>query len=277
MWRNVIRWNGIILVAVTIVSSLWLAVTGQLVLYIHPRYVIFTVTMAIIGLAFVLASFAMRADPGGDDDHDHDHDHGVGSDPLAELDPTLTGQDASSPARRRAALFATLGTALTLVIAFTLIVLPPATLSSATAGQRSINSTGVGSEIQSVDDAATATDGAFSAFTVLDWASLLRQTTDTSFYAEKPASMVGFIADHPDDSDNMFYLTRFVVTCCAVDAQPVGVPVYLENWRAEFAIDDWVQVDGEFGTNPSRASTEPIVLTVDDMVPVEQPAEPYLW
>lgn len=253
MWRSAIisgiwRWQGLALMTVSIVVSIWLAATGQLILYIHPRYVLFTVIMAVIGLALVAASFLPRAS--------HDHDER----------PSGTG-----------AVLSGIATAATLTLAATLMILPPATLSSATADQRVINSTGVRTDGASVDDVSSATDAAVASFSVLDWASLLRQTSDVAFYDGKPASVVGFIARHPDDPENMFYLSRFVITCCAVDAQPVGVPVYLENWEGTFAVDDWVAVEGGFGANPSRQSTQPIVLVPADINVTEQPTEPYLY
>ena len=242
--------------AISIVATIWLALTGQLVLYIHPRYVVFTVVMAVLGLVFVLASIARRADPDGDDEHDHEH--------------------AERRSRRLAVLSGT-ATVVALTVAGTLLVLPPTTLSSATAQQRDINSTGVGAGTRDVDEAAASSDGAFAKFTVLDWASLLRQTSDSSFYDGKPADVIGFITADEDDPDNMFYLTRFVVTCCAVDAQPVGVPVYLPDWKTSFSADEWVQVNGGFVTNPSDRSGEAIALIPDDIAEVEQPSEPYLF
>lgn len=253
MWRSAVlsgiwRWQGLALMTVSIVVSLWLAATGQLILYIHPRYIFFTVVLAVIGLAFVVASFLPRGS--------HDHEE---------------------PPSGSRAVMSGIATAVTLALAATLMILPPATLSSATADQRVINSTGVRTDGASVDDVASASDAAVASFSVLDWASLLRQTSDVAFYDGKPASMVGLVTRHPDDPENMFYLSRFVITCCAVDAQPVGVPVYLENWESTFGVDQWVAVDGGFGANPSRESTQPIALLPDDIQVTEQPTEPYLY
>ena len=80
-----------------------------------------------------------------------------------------------------------------------------------------------------------------------------------------------------DDPDNMFYVSRFVVTCCAVDAQPLGVPVYLPGWQSTLEADTWVEVSGPFASNPSRSSTQAIVIVPDSVEAVEQPREPYLF
>jgi putative membrane protein len=67
------------------------------------------------------------------------------------------------------------------------------------------------------------------------------------------------------------------VTCCAVDAQPLGVPVYLPGWSSTFSSDDWVSVDGSFASNPSSTSLQPVAIVPDTVTPIEQPREPYLF
>jgi len=245
------RWQGIALCVAALVSTVWLAVTNQLILYIHPRYIVFTVIMAALGLVLVVSSF--RRSPAHDHDHDQPSPHGF----------------------RRA--ITVVGTVLTLTLAVALVVVPPTTLTTATAEQRVINSTQVGSGARTVDSAASAPAGAFARFTVLDWSSLLRQTTDAGFYRDKAANIVGFITKDTDDPQNVFYVSRFVITCCAVDAQPVGVPVYLPNWRDRFAADQWVKVSGSFETNPSTKSQQSIALVPTVTTKVDQPSEPYLY
>ena len=170
------------------------------------------------------------------------------------------------------------GVSVTAVLALGLIVVPPATLTSATAGQRAINSTAVDATTSRLATDASATSAAaFEKFTVLDWASVLRQTSDLAFYADKPARVVGFVTPDSQDPENMFYVSRFIVTCCAVDAQPVGVPVYLEGWSATYSADEWVAVAGEFAANPSRTSRQNIVLEPADIKKVGQPDDPYLY
>ncbi len=247
------RWQGIALCVAALVSTVWLAVTNQLILYIHPRYIVFTVIMTVLGLMLVIASF------GRSPDQEHDHDH----------------EDAAPRGYRR--VLTVIGTMLTLVVAIALVVVPPATLTTATADQRVINSTQVGSGTKTVDSAASAPAGAFARFTVLDWSSLLRQTTDASFYRDKAANVVGFITKDADDPQNVFYVSRFVITCCAVDAQPVGVPVFLPNWQNRFAADHWVKVSGSFETNPSTKSQQSIALVPTATTKVDQPSEPYLY
>lgn len=244
MLRNLQRWRGVVLIGIAVVATIWLAFGNQLVLYIHPRYIVFTMIMGVIALGLIVASVVVRTHP----------------------------EDEERP--RALSL---IGVGVAAVIALPMIVVPPATLTSATASHRDITSTTVGAETQSVSDAAAASVATFRTFTVVDWASLLRQTSDLSFYSGKPVDVVGFITADPDDPTNMFYVSRFVVTCCAVDAQPTGVPVFLANWQDTYAVDDWVEVTGQFGTNPSTSSKQSITLTPDAVTKVDQPSEPYLY
>jgi putative membrane protein len=248
LWRKYRRWQGVFLIAASLVATVWLAATNQLILYINPRYVGFTVIMAVIGLVLVVASFIDRAD----------HDH--------EEKPTALKT-----------VMAVAATALTLGVAVALVVVPPATLTTATADQRVMNSVNVGSSTATVASSGSASSAASAKFTVLDWSTLLRQTSNSSFYAGKAVDVVGFVTGDPDDPSNMFYLSRFVITCCAVDAQPVGVPVYLAGWKSHYKGNEWVHITGQFVTNPSRKSEQSIALIPRKTSKVKQPSEPYLY
>jgi len=256
MWPKLQRWRGVILVSLAVAATLWLAVAGELVLYIHPRYIVFTIIMAVLAVGFVVASAFVRAHDSNDSDEDADADVPIGRWPKV-LTLTAVG----------------LATAL----AVSMVALPATTLTSATAQQRDINSTVLDLGTTDVASVTAGSAGAFETFSVVDWASLLRQTSDLSFFADKPVVVSGFITADPEDPENLFYVARFVVTCCAVDAQPVGVPVYAPNWSSNLKIDDWVEVRGEFATNPSQSSTQPLAVDPSEITPIEQPREPYLF
>lgn len=236
--------------ALAVVATVIYAATNQLVLYIHPRYIIFTVVMVVVALVLIVASVVIRA-PG---DHDDEETPSRGS--------RMLGVGAAVIAA---------------AVAVAMVVLPPATLTSTTASQRDINSTAISASTQTVEAAADTPAAAFASFTVLDWASLLRQTSDVAFYADKPVDIVGFVAPDPEDPENVFYVSRFFVTCCAVDAQPAGVPVYRPGWASEFPVDTWVQVTGVITTNPSSSSSLPMAVDPEQITTIEQPSQPYLF
>lgn len=240
-----------------VVAILWLGATGRLELYIHPRYVVFTIVMAIIGGVASIAAFLVVP---GRDAHDHDHAHDHDEEP------------ASAPRTGWRAAVAVGGSAL-LVIAtvVALLVLPPATLTSATADNRDIS----GSTALADADTTELVGGDSTTFTVKDWATLLHQGLGDDFFAGKPASFSGFLV--ATDDPDVVYVARFLVTCCAVDAQPLAVPVFLPGWQERFSVDDWVQVDGGFSPHPDPAAAEPLVLVPTEIAEIDQPAQPYVY
>lgn len=243
------RWRGVALIAVALVATIWLGVTGQLILYINPRYLVFTLIMAGIALVLLGASFVVRAA------HAHEDD----------------------PPGRTQKVTTVVGGVLALGLAVGMIVVPPATLSSATALQRDVSAGSIGTDTQSLASAASASEATYEKFTVADWSSLLRQTSDPGFYAGKPATLLGFVTPDSDDPANLFYLTRFVITCCAVDAQPTAVPVYLPNWKAKYPANTWLQLSGGFVPDPSDKSATAIVLVPSKVAAVPRPTQPYLY
>ncbi|CCE76221.1 hypothetical protein VV38_11025 [Clavibacter nebraskensis] len=255
---------GLVLLAACIVSTLWLTITGRLGLYIHPRYFVFTGIMAVIGLVATVAGFALRPAEAAEE---HDHDHGS-----AALDDTAA-VPARASARARVSRVAVAAVVTITVVA--VLVLPPRTLTQSTVTQRALNSSTVASDAAPDQELLGTSD--FSTLGVKDWSQLLAQTTDPTFFTSKSVDITGFVSADPDDPDDVFYVTRFVVTCCAVDAQPVGVPVYQPGWRSTLQTDEWVRVTGPFASNPSAKSRQPLAVMPQGVEQVDQPADPYVY
>ncbi len=275
--RNLQYWRGVVLIGGIsgLILVFWLF--GQLSFYIHPRYNLFTVIMTSIAIvlsvmALVISSKVRKQSatetPGHADhlpvvgvDHDHDHDDNDGVDV-----PTNT-------VGRVTAVSAAVVSAIAL---FALVLLPPATLSTVTVENRAINQASLGDIQGAFASAQTGEEATFLAFTVREWAGILRQTQDPAFFQGKPVDVVGFVvADR--DNPGTFFVTRFVVSCCAVDAQPVGVPVFEPGFEQQFAPESWVRVVGEFVINPDPSSSHPLVLRPFEIIPTEQPRDPYLF
>jgi uncharacterized repeat protein (TIGR03943 family) len=239
------RWQGVFLCLVGSVAALWLGATKRLNLYIHPRYITFTVILALIATAIAVLSFRNR------------------------YTPATKKTVAQQPA--------TIGVAALCIAAVVgLLVIKPATLTTSTVNQRGINS-GIGAGIKTTNAVPLFGGGDFESFTIKDWASLLAQTSELSFYSGKSVDIVGFISPGPDDAQNVFFVSRFVITCCAVDARPIGVPIYAPGWQSQHKADEWISVKGGFITNPSTASHQRVVVKPNTMTTVAQPKEPYVY
>jgi len=272
--RNLQYWRGVVLIGAISVLILVFWFSGQLSYFIHPRYNVFTVAMTVIAvvgslLALVLSSrvkvardkalVAASQEP-HDHDLDHDHDeHGV-----------------DVPRSRLGIATAVSAAAVSALALVALVVLPPATLSTVTVENRAMNQAALGDTAGAFADAQTGDAATFLAFTVREWAGILRQTQDPTFYQGKPVDVVGFVVADKDNPST-FYVTRFVVSCCSVDAQPVGIPVYETGFESSFPDETWVRVIGEFVINPDPTSSHPLILRPLELVPTEQPRDPYLF
>ncbi len=251
-----------------IIATLWLTVTGQLGLYIHPRYFVFTAVMAVLAAVFTVAAFAIVPSADAElDDTEHDHAH----DDHAHEPDHQPEEPGGKPPSGTAAL---VGSVLVIVLtAGALLALPPATLTTSTVEKRDLNASVAGPTAESID----LTGGDYSSFTVKDWAALIRQGASDDYFAGTPVTLTGFVTPDPDDAENVFYVARFVVTCCAVDAQPVGVAVYAPGWQDRFPVDSWVTVTGEFDANPSLASLQTTAITPVTIEETTQPNQPYVY
>jgi uncharacterized repeat protein (TIGR03943 family) len=61
----------------------------------------------------------------------------------------------------------------------------------------------------------------------------------------------GFVTHIPGWPDEYFMITRFVLTCCAADAYPVGLPVELPPGTERPKPDTWLEV-GHMTTHHPR-------------------------
>lgn len=275
MLRGFAGRTGTMLSLTAVAATLWLAVTGRLGLYINPAYAPFATVLAVIGGALALGAFLFlpaqhRHEP---DRHEPDRRAADWHDLRGELSgvpaaPNGRPYGAAAPGRLRAAgsLLVVGGAVLGL------LVLPPKTLTSSAAGQRNLNVSGTLSRAQTSRLAGQNP----ASFTVRDWASLLRYDAAADpQLGGRTAALTGFVT--PDRTDPaVFFITRFVVTCCTVDAQPVGVPVYLPGWQRQYRPDQWVTATGTFTKNPHPTPDAPVVITADEIAATDQPKQPYL-
>lgn len=227
---------GAVLLLMCCGALLWLGGSGQLKLYIHPRYELFAISMAAVGFVGALASIIF-----------------------------------SAKNTEKLALRQRVGLAAFILISGCLFILPPRSLSTTTATQRIINSS---APVGANEKELLALRGSYANFTVKDWAGLLKQSSDQTAFHHKAANLTGFVSQNGQD-ENVFFVSRFVISCCAVDARPVGVAVYKPGWKQTIRVDDWVEVSGEFASWPN--DTKKAVILPDYVRHIEKPKEPYVY
>jgi uncharacterized repeat protein (TIGR03943 family) len=278
---NAAAYLGLGSVLAAALCTLWLALVGHLDLYINPRYSVFTVVLAAVGVPASIAGLVATARGYGHthgdeaDEHpadEHDDADAHGHDAEADADEPRPGRG-----RGRAVRLALGGAAAVVTIGVTvaMLVLPPTTLSARTAQQRSVdsatlsNATGSESAVQLLGSEGVDT----SKYGVKDWAALIRQTTDTTALVGKQVELSGFVV--PGD-DGFFTLTRFVISCCAVDAQPVGLGVVTGDGTGTVPDEgQWVTVRGALAANPDQSADARIVVKAAKITDIAQPEDPY--
>ncbi|PYY65710.1 TIGR03943 family protein [Curtobacterium sp. MCPF17_003] len=277
---NAAAYLGLGSVLAAALCTLWLALVGHLDLYINPRYSVFTVVLAAVGVPASIAGLVATARGYGHTHGDEaDEHHADEHDDAADAHGHDADADAHEPrpGRGRAVRLALGGAAAVVTIGVTvaMLVLPPTTLSARTAQQRSVdsatlsNATGSESAVQLLGSEGVDT----SEYGVKDWAALIRQTTDTTALVGKQVELSGFVV--PGD-DGSFTLTRFVISCCAVDAQPVGLGVVTGDGDGT-APDEgqWVTVRGALAANPDQSADARIVVKAAKITDIAQPEDPY--
>jgi uncharacterized repeat protein (TIGR03943 family) len=244
------NWSGAGLALVGVIATIWLAATGRLTLYVHPRYTLLTVMMAVLTLLLLVLTAAVRVSPAAHEHSDHDHVTRVSA--FGRLLVWSNG-------------------AVLICAALALLVLPPATLSSSARQNRELVTSG-----QALDSTkVVAFVGADPAtFSVKDWAALLSQGGPEAVLG-KEVNLSGYVLDR--GKEDVFFIARLVVSCCAVDAQPIGVPVYRPGWRAEVEPGTWITIEGAFVNNPSRDGQESVAIGGGSLAHIDEPDQPYVF
>lgn len=110
---------------------------------------------------------------------------------------------------------------------------------------------------------------------VLDWLIDFRLSRDPAAFADQTAKVVGFIYRDERFGTEEFMVSRFVISCCAADAAPLGLVV---KWpeTSKLSNDQWVEVSGSF--QPGKFDGEQMPILVADKVTLtDVPAQPYLY
>jgi putative membrane protein len=103
---------------------------------------------------------------------------------------------------------------------------------------------------------------------------LLRMLEDMDRLENKPVYVIGRVYNDDAMPDNQYVIYRFVITCCAADALPVGALVQSKA-RGEFADDVWVGVTGIMRMTMVDGEPSPIIIATK-VEKIDPPANPYL-
>jgi uncharacterized repeat protein (TIGR03943 family) len=85
---------------------------------------------------------------------------------------------------------------------------------------------------------------------LIEWMRLINVNPEPDAYTGQKAKITGFVIHPPDLPENYIWLGRFVLTCCAADAYPVGIPVLLPQGKSRelYPQDTWLDIEGTMFT-----------------------------
>jgi putative membrane protein len=210
--------------------------TGALYFYIHPVYLVPTVLTGIVLVAIaVLGAGGLT--------------HGAGHDQPSRLNIFLWALPVAAG-----------------------VLLPARPLGVTTAAQRGVEALPLGR----IEDAPEfRVDIRPETLTIKDWVKTLQADPEPERIAGKPVRLIGFVYRDERLPADWFLVARFVVQCCAVDAQPIGVPVRLAGQEIPRA-GTWVSVLGAWQVASDRGERRAVVVPTAVM-PTERPEQPYLY
>jgi putative membrane protein len=209
--------------------------TGALYFYIHPIYVIPTVVTGVVLLSVAVLGAAPA--------------------PAAERTP---------PGRLAMALLAApvaLGA-----------LLPARPLGVSTAAQRGVDSIPLGGVNDLADFSVSARP---ETYTIKDWVRAQQADPEPAHHAGKPVRVTGFVFRDERLPSDWFVVARFMVQCCAVDAQPIGLPVRLAGGAPPPA-GSWVTVAGTWDVTEVGGERRAVIAPAT-VTPTGRPEQPYLY
>jgi uncharacterized repeat protein (TIGR03943 family) len=259
-----------------------LTVTDAYLSYVRPGMRI-PLALSVFVLGVLAVSSANRADTVGDgvtldevvdDEADEDGPVVLAEAPQVAVDPELDddpdgGAHEHGQHHHRAPRIGLL----LLVPVVCIAIVPLRPLGSGAVSDRSANVVAEGRSGPSGEGAEIPSGGPVS---MLDFA--MRVINDPNRPFTEPVTLVGFVVEEPGVSDG-FVLARFVMSCCAADAQPILVHVVTDE--APPAADTWLEVTGTQDTStgqldPSdRSEVENIRLDAQSLEEIPEPVEPY--
>ena len=231
------------------------AVTGQYRLLIHPNYFYLMLATGVLLLAIA----------------------------IAQLKRLLTQQITTTENETHLTLFAPgVGSSLLLISAIAGLLITPSVLASQTALQRGMTETLPNTRAQ---PQSFITQSKPESRSLIEWVRTLNAYPEPEAYTGQKAQITGFIINLPELPPNYLLLSRFVLTCCAVDAYPVFIPVELPANSPQYPADTWLEVEGLMTAKTlsirDRSDTPQekrrLVLQADQIKPIPTPKNPYSY
>lgn len=110
--------------------------------------------------------------------------------------------------------------------------------------------------------------------TLVDWMRTLNVYPEPDEYTGDRVNVTGFVIDPEELPQGYLIVSRFVITCCAADAYPIGLPVKLPPNSPNYPPDTWLSVQGEMITE-TLAKQRKLVIQANKIETIPEPKNPY--
>lgn len=167
-----------------------------------------------------------------------------------------------------------LSSAILLAVAVFGLIYTPKAFASQTAAQRGIADTLTLTRAQPQRFARAA---APEERTIIDWIRLVNVYPEPDAYTDEAVQVEGFVIYPEGWPAGYLMVSRFVLTCCAADAYPVGLPLKLPDDRTSeqpYPVDAWLSVTGSVMTETLDGRRQ-IAIAPTDIKTIEEPKNPY--
>lgn len=109
---------------------------------------------------------------------------------------------------------------------------------------------------------------------LLDWIRTINVYPEPDEYSGDPVNVEGFVVYPPELPEGYLMISRFIITCCAADAYPVGLPVRVTGDRTQYPADEWFRVEGAMTTETLNGQRQ-LVIEGDSLESIPTPRNPY--
>jgi uncharacterized repeat protein (TIGR03943 family) len=111
---------------------------------------------------------------------------------------------------------------------------------------------------------------------LIEWVRTLHVYPEPDAYTGKKVKIDGFVVYPPELPAEYVLISRFVITCCAADAYPVGLPVKLDQDRTAFSPDTWLEVEGQMIAE-TIAGKRQLIVQAKSLKKIPTPENPYYY
>jgi len=112
--------------------------------------------------------------------------------------------------------------------------------------------------------------------TLIEWVRTLNVYPEPDAYTGQKVKVQGFVIHPPELGKEYLFLARFVITCCAADAYPAGLPVKLKGTGDQYPSDIWLEVEGQMVTE-NLSGKRQLTIAATSLKKIPQPKNPYSY